>query len=53
MFKKRRMVGHNMCTNCQEGYYGTNCELTKCYGILSNNSNACSRNGICVNSNSI
>lgn len=40
--------GYNTC-NCLEGSFGTNCELSRCNGIFSNESDVCSGNGICQN----
>ncbi len=32
---------------CDFGYEGKNCNVTSCYGIMSNNSNDCSGRGSC------
>jgi hypothetical protein len=33
---------------CNFGYFGNDCEIKNCFGILSNDSNVCSGNGNCT-----
>jgi hypothetical protein len=46
--------GHGTCTigspnycTCDDGYYGTGCDLIKCFGTLSNDANVCTGHGTC------
>ncbi|KAG2374973.1 hypothetical protein C9374_010347 [Naegleria lovaniensis] len=49
--------GHGSCISenncqCQNGYFGTTCQITQCNSKLSNDSSVCSSHGSCVALNS-
>lgn len=47
---KGKCLGNNNC-QCNDEFFGSDCELTKCNGILSNETGSvCSGKGICANS---
>ncbi|KAG2394167.1 hypothetical protein C9374_003931 [Naegleria lovaniensis] len=51
MCSNRGLCGLNDSCICNENYYGNNCQISKCFGIFSNETDVCSGNGDCVDTN--